>query len=354
MNFGKNLIFQLKDLSVIIVNYKGGEKLDRCLSSLQCVSDNRFSFEVIVVDNQSNDGTLDRFILQYPEFRFFLNSGNNGFANGCNLGATKSVGKNLLFLNPDTSVNANALFDMLEEVRVRPEYSIVSCSQVRENGSKERPYGKFITLFTLTGWLRSVHRIFFGKMEDSLSHSKHYIYPDWVSGSVVMMQRESFMRLGKWDEDFWMYFEDVDLCRRAKEKDGEIVKLRSAVIGHLHGGSSRLNMETTVLTKTEVHISRHLYIFKHENFWNAGSMHTVLILNNLIIGFLPALVGLVFFPVKRLRICSQVYLRLADYYLNALKSGTWMSARSVNFGRKVSGSLSGTVASSYNHVYNRH
>ena len=117
------MLSQLKDLSVIIVNYKGGEKLAQCLSSLQCVSDNRFSFEVIVVDNQSNDGTLDSFILQYPEFRFFLNSGNNGFANGCNLGATKSVGKNLLFLNPDTSVNANALFDMLEEVRVRPEYS---------------------------------------------------------------------------------------------------------------------------------------------------------------------------------------------------------------------------------------
>jgi len=347
------IFIQLKDISVIIVNYKGGEKLARCLSSLQAIHDRRFSFEVIVVDNHSNDGTLENFIHQYPDFRFVSNSGNNGFANGCNLGASKSTGKNLLFLNPDTSVNADALFDMLEEVRVRPEFSIVSCSQVRENGSKERPYGKFLTLFTLTGWLRSIHRILFGRMEDTLQHSKHYIYPDWVSGSVVMMQRESFFRLGKWDEDFWMYFEDVDLCWRAKERNGEIVKLRSAVIGHLHGGSSRLNLETTVLTKTEVHISRHLYIAKHENSWKAIPMHLILILNNMLFGIVPALVGLLLFPVKRLRVCLLVYLRLADYYLNALKSGTWMSVRSVNFGRKDSGTLSGAVASAYTRQYNR-
>jgi len=321
----------LKDISIIIVNYKGGEKLRSCLESLQIIEDSRFSFEVFVVDNQSNDGTQAELIRQFPQFYFLSNSGNNGFANGCNLGAAQSKGNYLLFLNPDTTVTAEALFDILEEVRVRPEYSIVSCSQVRENGSEERPYGKFLTVFTLTGWMRSIRRILFGSLEDSILQTKHYVYPDWVSGSVIMIQRDSFIRLGEWDEDFWMYFEDVDLCRRAKLRNGEIVNLKHAVIGHTHGGSSRINHEITVLTKTEVHISRHLYISKHEDRWNAFFMHLFLILNNLLLGLIPALSGMLLFPVKSLNVYTHIYLRLGAYYLNVMKSGRWLSVRSVNY-----------------------
>ncbi|HWS00486.1 MAG TPA: glycosyltransferase, partial [Prolixibacteraceae bacterium] len=176
----------MKDLSIIIVNYKGGEKLVQCLKSLEAIEDIRFSFEVIVVDNQSDDGSLAGLILRFPRFVFLSNTGNNGFSNGCNLGASKSEGEYLLFLNPDTRSGADALSDMLAEIRSRPAYSIVSCSQIRENGSKERPYGQFPTVFTLTGWLRLIHRLFTGRMENTVRRAGKYLYPDWVSGSVVM------------------------------------------------------------------------------------------------------------------------------------------------------------------------
>ncbi len=270
----------------------------------------------------------------FPQFTFISNTGNNGFANGCNLGAAKSTGSKLLFLNPDTIVNANALFDMLEEVRVRPEYSIVSCGQIREDGSKDRPYGKFLTLFTLTGWQRTIHRLVFGKMEDVIDQTKHYIYPDWVSGSAIMIRRSSFYSLGQWDDDFWMYFEDVDLCHRAKLRNGEIVKLRHVVIGHTHGGSSRINPRITALTKTEVQISRHLYISKHENEWCASCMHSLLILDSMLLGLIPALLGFLLFFIKSLNVYSHIYLRLVNYYLSVLKSGRWISERSVNYAVK--------------------
>lgn len=321
----------MKDLSVIIVNYKGGEKLVRCLKSLQIIEDTRFSFEVIVVDNQSDDGSLPGLILQFPQFIFLINTGNNGFSNGCNLGASKSGGTNLLFLNPDTMVQADALFVMLEEIRVRPEFSIVSCGQIRENGSKERPYGQFLTIFTLTGWLRSVYRLFSGRMEDSVRRAGNFLYPDWVSGSVVMISRDSLMRMGKWDDEFWMYYEDVDLCRRARLLNGEVVLIENAVIVHTHGGSSRINKVTTVLTKTEVHISRHLYVSKHENKWRAFFMHFLLILNNMLLGLLPALMGFPLFFVKKPHVNSLVYIKLAGYYLNVLRSGRWISERSVKY-----------------------
>jgi GT2 family glycosyltransferase len=323
----------LKDLSVIIVNYRGGEKLKNCLESLHNIEDRRFTIEVVVVDNQSDDGSLPKLSLLFPQFVFVTNTGNNGFANGCNLGASHSKGDILLFLNPDTSVNADALYDMLEEVRIRPEYSIVSCSQVREDGKMDRPYGRFLTIFTATGWLRSIHRIFFGRMEDQFRQTPQCIYPDWVSGSVTMIRRDSFLDLGKWDDDFWMYFEDVDLCRRASHRNGEIVQLKNALIGHLHGGSSRSNLAVTVLTKTEVHISRHLYIAKHEKGLIELFMHLVLILDNLLLGLLPALLGFTFFFVKKLHLFSRIYLSLVGYYLRVCRSGRWLSSRSVNYRR---------------------
>ncbi len=324
----------MKDLSVIIVNYKAGERLTKCLTSLQNIKGNRFSFEVVVVDNQSCDGSQDELKRLFPQYTFITNSGNNGFANGCNLGAAKSTGSNLLFLNPDTIVTDDALFDMLEEVRVRPEYSIVSCGQVREDGSKDRPYGKFLTFFTLAGWQRTMHRLYFGKMEDLISQTKHYIYPDWVSGSVIMIRRSSFYSLGQWDDDFWMYFEDVDLCHRAKLRNGEIVKLKHSVIGHIHGASSRINPQITALTKTEVQISRHYYISKYEKYWWASCMHSLLILDSMLFGLLPALLGFLLFFVKKLNVYSHIYLRLVKYYLSVLKSGRWISERSVNYAVK--------------------
>ena len=321
----------MKDLSIIIVNFRSGKRLVKCLESLQRIEDSRFSFEVIVVDNHSNDGSQSQLKLLFPQFTFLTNTENNGFANGCNLGATYGRGTNLLFLNPDTTVNSDALFDMLEEVRVRPEYSIVTCSQVRENGSFDRPYGKFLTLFTLTGWLRTVDKIFTGGIEKSVTQSKHYVYPDWVSGSVIMIRRASFVRLGKWDDDFWMYYEDVDLCLRARNSGGEIVKLKKAVVGHVHGGSSRINKEITAITKSEVHISRHLFIAKHETRESAFFMHLLLIFNNILLGLLPALSGLVFFFVKQINVQTHLYIRLVSYYFDVLRSGVWLSKRSVNY-----------------------
>jgi len=323
--------FLLKDLSVIIVNFRGGEKLKRCLDSLQAIADHRYSFEVIVVDNQSNDGSLEEMSVQYPQFVFVANSGNNGFANGCNKGTACSKGGVVLFLNPDTSVNGEALYQMLQVVHKKPEYSIVSCSQQREDGKMDRPYGRFLTVFTLTGWLRAIHRFFRGRLDDSIRESGTTLELEWVSGSVLMIRKEDFLRLGSWDDDYWMYFEDVDLCRRARSRGGEVVMLKDVMIKHLHGGSSRSNPAVTVLTKTEVHISRHLYIAKHEKTRIAFFMHLILILNNMVLGLLPALLGVLFLFVKRFQIIVRIYFSLAIYYLKVIRSGEWLSERSVNY-----------------------
>lgn len=321
----------MPDISVIIVNFKGWKRLAQCLDSLDSIDDHRFSFEVTIIDNHSDDGLFDNFRRKYPGFSFILNAGNHGFSNGCNLGAASTRGAYLLFLNPDTIVSADALFGLLRESRKRRLFSVISCRQFRENGAEERPFGEFPAPSNLTGWLRASAKLVSRQKKRRFHQTDEYIYPDWISGSVVMISRESFQKLGGWDDDFWMYFEDVDLCRRASLNEGEIVLLKSVAIEHNHGGASRINRQITVLTKTEVEISRHVYISKHESGAKAGYMHAFLIINILIIGLLPALAGILLFFVRSLAINTKIYFQLFQYYLNVLRSGKWISQRSVNF-----------------------
>ena len=323
--------FKLVDISVIIVNFRGWKRLSQCLDSLSLIEDHRFSHEVIVVDNDSADGMIDNFKVQFPKFTFILNDGNFGFANGCNLGAKNSHGSYLLFLNPDTIINAEALFVMLSEARVRRLFSVISCSQIKENGSEERPYGSYLTPFNLTGWLRAINKVFIHHKENPFIQDDNYLYPDWVSGSVIMLSKESYNGLAGWDDDFWMYFEDVDLCRRAQLKGGEIVLIKTASVEHNHGGASRINKQVTALTKTCVNISRHIYISKHISGLKAFYMHAFLVLDHVLFGLLPAIVGAIFFFISSLNVIALIYVQLLSYYLNVLRSGTWLSKRSLNY-----------------------
>ena len=323
----------MTDLSIIIVNFRGWIRLAKCLDSLTNIDDSRFSFDVVIVDNHSNDGLLESFQERYPRFLFVKNSGNNGFSNGCNLGVKHTNGGCLLFLNPDTVITADAIFELLIETRSRKLCSIVSCQQVREDGSHERPYGHFLTPLTLTGWLRGLAKIGLWKPLKKAIETDDFIYPEWVSGSVIMILRDSLKVLGGWDQDYWMYFEDVDLCNRAGRLGGEIVLIKRCCVEHNHGGSSRINWRVTALTKSEVNISRHVYISKHEVGFKAVMMHTFLLINNLLLGFIPALLGLSLFFVKGLFASANSYFQLVGYYARRLASCNWLSHRSVNYSK---------------------
>ena len=323
----------MPEVSVIIVNYRSWRRLGQCLDSLMAIKENQLTFEVIIVDNASNDGVLAEFQTKYTSFHFILNTGNNGFANGCNLGARNTKGDHLLFLNPDTVIGEQAMQGMLTRVRKSRVNSIISCRQVKSDGSEEKPYGKFLSPATLTGWLRALLRITKGSIEVLLENADSYS-PDWVSGSVIMISKETYANIKGWDEDFWMYFEDVDLCKRARDAGGDIILLKNVTIEHNHGGSSRLNLQVTALTKTEVCISRHEYIAKHEKGLKGVYMQTFLVINNLVTGFIPAVLGVLLFFNKSLKIASIIYFNLTKYYINALINRTWVSPRSVRYKHK--------------------
>lgn len=309
------------DLSIIIVCYRGWERLTKCLNALSSFTGKEFRNEVIVVDNNSGDGKINEFEKNYPQFRFIRNSVNGGYANGCNLGAAEACGNHLLILNPDTFVKESEIGKLLKEARLNPGYFIFSCRQVRENGKESKAFGSFPGLFKSK---TRGNRIKKGK-DENIS------YPDWVSGSVMMMQKEIFKKLGGFDEDFWMYYEDVDLCRRARNHNGEIVFYDNITIEHNHGGSSRINLKTTSITKCEVQISRHLYIQKHKTGIERSIIQSFIIADNLLIGIITGLIGLIFFFVPKLFVRFLILIRIISYYYGSLSRRSWKSPRSVAF-----------------------
>ena len=317
----------MKDLSIIVVNYRSWDKLTQCLDSLASIPATYLSFEVIVVDNSSQVEKLNEFRGIFSQFNFILNSGNYGFANGNNLGAANSNGKYLLFLNPDTLVSERTLLAMLDQAKVSRANSIISCRQLRANGSEDKPYGDFPSPLTLTGWTRALARTF--RLIARPLQNERFIFPEWVSGSAMLMSKTSFNSIGKWNERFWMYFEDVDLCRRAKNLGGAVILLKNVALVHNHGGSSRSDTEISALTKTEVLISQHEYISLHVNGLKEVLMHAFLIVNNLVIGLISAMPGLILFSNRRLMVANKVFLKLINYYFNAFLKDTWISPRSV-------------------------
>ena len=107
-------------ISIIIVNYKSWHHLQNCLNAINKITLNSISLEVVVIDNTLDAIKIDEFAASYPNFNFYLNSGNNGFANGCNLGAEKATGSYFLFLNPDTIIAKEPILEMYKAIANSP------------------------------------------------------------------------------------------------------------------------------------------------------------------------------------------------------------------------------------------
>ncbi len=321
----------MTDLSIIIVSYRGWARLEKCLNALNSFNGESFKTEVIIVDNRSGDNRLDSFKESFSKFHFIDNSVNGGFANGCNLGANQSSGEFLLFLNPDTVASEAEVGKLLISARGIDGSAVVSCKQINENGKESIAFGEFPDFNNLTGFQRAVFRKKTEEVAKKDDENGEILFPDWISGSVVLMKRDYFQKLKGFDEDFWMYYEDVDLCKRAHNSGGRIVFYRNIVIEHNHGGSSRINIRTTSITKTEVHISRHIYIQKHKTGLSGIMIQLFLVINNLISTGLIGLIGLIGFFIPKLFVRTLVFLRLTGYYLNSLFRLSWISQRSVNY-----------------------
>ena len=314
------------DISIVFVNYKSWSHLQNCLSSLSFQSD-AFTFEIVVVDNQSNDGKLEAFRQEFSHVNFVENSGNNGFANGCNVGANHAEGEYLLFLNPDTLANEEAILNMWRFAKMNHTVGIVSCLQKKPSGGYEKSVRVFPNFLTLFGLTRAIYKAF---NKNKFLSQDQVLYTDWVSGSVVFISKEWLTQIGGWNEDYWMYYEDMDLSKRVHISNGKVALLESVEIIHNHGGSSRINMKTASLTKTEVQISKHVYVNTHFSGVEKFFSLLILVIYNLISKLILGIFGVLLFFIPKMRLNVYLLSKLVGYYVSSLTRQSWLSKHSMN------------------------
>jgi GT2 family glycosyltransferase len=320
------------DISIIIVNYKSWNDLKECLQSIVSITSDRFTMETIVIDNQSNDGRIEEFGNLFPSISFIENTGNNGFANGCNTGAAIAKGNYLFFLNPDTIISENAIYELWLNASNYKDVGIFCCTQINETNKKYNEIRFFPSLTTLFGPFRALFKLINNQTIKANYHpDKPIVYPDWATGAVIFMSRDWFDKVRGWTEKYWLYFEDVDLCKKVQNHGGKIGLIRSSFIIHKHGGASRINIKTKALTKTEVLISQHVYFNEHTSGFEKFIIQLLLIIEIVIEKTTLALLGTLFFFVPKLKVNLFIFKNLVFYYSNAISKMTWTSPRAMNY-----------------------
>ena len=250
------------DIAIVIVNYRSWSKLEGCLSSLY--HQTKKADKVIVVDNLSEDGVLESFMEKFPWVVWKKNDTNGGFAAASNIGVQNVSNRWLLFLNPDTRLPKDCLDTLIPYCDQHPEFHLITIKQLSESGKNTHPYGIFPNIWNSAGLIRSLERLILHPDQSKKAMSKNPIaFPQWISGSFVLMHKEHFDLIGGWDDRFWMYCEDIDLSKRAAEAKLNRVLLNKWECLHSHGVSSRINLETKIKTKAAVIKSTHLYYEKH-------------------------------------------------------------------------------------------
>lgn len=226
-------------LSIIIVSYNTRELLASCLSAIY--QNTETPFEIIVVDNHSTDGSIEKVKAAYPQVRVIESETNLGFSKANNLGARASKGELLLFLNSDTQVRLWALDRLVAFLEDHSEVGIVGPRVVYPNGRYQLSAGALPSLWQEWKDRRLYRRVRSGDEDLRERVARKFQAPrevGWVTGSCLMIRRELFEALGGFDESIFMYFEDKDLCKRAAERGSKVVYFPEAEIIHVLGGSS--------------------------------------------------------------------------------------------------------------------
>ncbi|MFM1930685.1 MAG: hypothetical protein RL387_2013 [Bacteroidota bacterium] len=294
----------MTSLSIVIVSYRCWQRLDACLKSIQTQSLDYL--EVIVVDNHSNDGKIKEFIEQYPTVHFIQQEINGGFAQACNKGASIAKGEWILYLNPDTILEPNTLSSLLQKANTEPSWKLIGIKQLDEKGKDTYPFGLFLQWWNVWPPIRSIQRLILGKKYSKKQWSADTIsFPDWISGSFVLIRAIDMQTIGGWDERFWMYCEDMDLSKAAEKLGWKRVMYNQIKCMHSHGGSSRINPKVKAITKSAVILSNFKYINKHmskPSKWIAQITLLLMTIINLII-------GIPFSSTKRQMVTELIYNR---------------------------------------------
>ena len=254
-------------VSVVIVHYNAGDDLRRCLASLDA-GIGPISWDGVVVDNASTDG-CGELPVSGDRMRTHRNPDNVGFARAVNQGIAKTAGDEVLILNPDCELLPGAVGVLRTELDRYPTCVVAGPRVVDPDGTIQGSARGDPTMFTgLFGRASLLSRLFPRsaladrnvRSRTALETGRSSVGVDWVAGSCMLARRDALETVAGFDERFFLYWEDADLCRRLRVRGGEVRYVPGATVVHNVGRSSR----TVPARATRAfHASAYLYYTTH-------------------------------------------------------------------------------------------
>lgn len=238
------------DLSIIIINYKSADYLLACLESIYKET-HKYSFEIIIVDNDSGDNSEAKVLGAFPNVKWIQSGYNAGFARANNIGFRKAGGEYILVLNADTAILENAIDKTIDLFKTKHDAAGCGVQLFNPDGSHQISGAYFIK-----GGLNFLLPLpYFGALIRYLGYKLNTKIPsvkaiakeqevDWIVGAFIMIKKEILLTAGLFDEDFFIYAEEIEWCSRLR-KEGKLYLFSEPKVTHVLGGSSNEYYNTT-------------------------------------------------------------------------------------------------------------
>ncbi|HEV8081393.1 MAG TPA: glycosyltransferase family 2 protein [Chitinophagaceae bacterium] len=231
------------DLSIIIINYKSVGHVLTCIESIYNET-RKYSLEIIVVDNNSEDNSEAKIATAFPKAKWIQSGYNAGFARANNIGIRASKGENILILNADTIILDNALDKTIDLFKTKPDAVACGVQLLNPDGTHQISGAYFkkggLNFLLPLPYLGRLIRYLGYKVKTKIPSVKEVVAEqevDWIVGAFIMVKKSMLERAGLFDEDFFMYAEEIEWCSRLR-KQGKLYLFEEPKVIHIGGGTS--------------------------------------------------------------------------------------------------------------------
>lgn len=242
------------DLSIIILSYNTKDITNECLRRLQVAVDRvqkklNNKIEVIILDNASSDGSAEMVKQNHDWVQLIESKVNTGYSKGNNIALKKAKNPLILLLNSDVFVQEDTIYKAVEYFK-NAQCDVLGPKMVFADGSFQPSAGNLPNPFNIPAWILGLSLIPFIRRFTAPFHPNYksffqsptVVSVGWVTGAFFMMRRQVYESVGGFDEDIFMYLDEVDLCKRIKNKGFRIWYVPNIQVTHLHGASSKFDM----------------------------------------------------------------------------------------------------------------
>lgn len=255
-------------LSILIVNWNTRNPVIQCVTSVLRNAPS-FEYEAVIVDNNSEDGSFEALRAEFGNIRSIklLRSAENlGFAKGNNLAYANSRGEYVLLLNPDAEIRDSALQKLVDYMDKRPSVGVVGPKLLDPDGTLQPSVRRFPGVWSSVLVFSGLHRVLRPRkyLMDDFDYQTT-VEVDQVMGAALLTRRRLIEQLGFLDENFWLWYEEVDFCKRVKDAGYKIMFYPEAVI--VHEGAKSFSQMSVYARKKTVAKSLLYYFRKHGSRW---------------------------------------------------------------------------------------